>query len=70
MSQLNSFSLKFSNVEEAREMFKEQFEDQVPDSDFALGYFDGSQKVWLYTPEDFEFMYKKIAKGGTTFGPF
>jgi len=63
--QLNSFSLKFSNVEEARETFKEQFEDQVPDSDFALGYFDGSQKVWLYTPEDFELMYKKIPKGGT-----
>jgi len=52
-------------VEEARETFKEQFEDQVPDSDFALGYFDGSQKVWLYTPEDFELMYKKIPKGVT-----
>ena len=65
--QLNNFSLKFASVEEAREKFKEQFGDQVPDCEFALGYFDGSQqaKVWLYTSEDFVAMYNKFPRGGT-----
>ena len=65
--QLNNFSLKFASVEEAREKFKEQFGDQVPDCEFALGYFDGSQqaKVWLYTSEYLVAMYNKFPRGGT-----
>jgi len=59
--------MKVVSIEEARKKFKEQFEDQVPDGEFALGYFDGLQlaTVWLHTPEDFVTLYKKFPKGRT-----
>ena len=50
-----------------RGKLKEQFDEQVSSSsEFALGYFDGSQqaKVWLNTAEDLVAMYRKYPKGG------
>ena len=66
--QLNCFTSKFESIQKIREMFRKQFDDQVPSSpEFALGYYDGSQqaKVWLYTTEDLSTMYSKYPKGGT-----
>jgi len=59
--QLNNFASKFKSVEEARAKIREEFDDQVPDNDFSLGYYDGSQqaRVWLYIREDFVAMYSK-----------
>ena len=50
---LHNCSSKFTSVTEIRIKLIEEFKEHVPDCmDFNIGYYDGSQQVWLVISED------------------
>ena len=56
---LHSICHKFDSVKALRSALYHELEDEIPDGDYNVGYFEGSQhkKKWLVSPADLESMY-------------
>lgn len=59
---MHNVSHKFASVRTLQSALYHEFDDQIPDGDFNVGYFEGSshKKKWLVSADDLTAMYAKF----------
>lgn len=59
---MHNVSHKFASVRTLQSALYHEFDDQIPDGDFNVGYFEGSshKKKWLVSVDDLTAMYAKF----------
>ena len=62
MRDVHDICHRFDTVRNLQSALYHEFEDQIPDGDFNVGYFEGSshKKKWLVSVDDINAMYAKF----------